>query len=45
MEDKMEFEAAPTHHLDTWARLRFMMTWGTIGITAVLLIMAATLTP
>lgn len=45
MEDKMEYEDAPLHHLNTWANVRGMITWGAIIITLVLLTMAATLTP
>lgn len=45
MEDKMEYEAAPEHQLSTWARLRFMITWSSVGIALVLYVMFLTLTP
>jgi len=45
MEEKMQYEDAPKHNLETWARLRFMITWGTVISALILLAMAATLTP
>ena len=43
--EQMEFEEAPRDHLQTWGHVKYIIVWSCIGIAALLLIMAATLTP
>lgn len=43
MSGEMQYKQAPQAHLDTWALVTKMTLWSCIGVTALLVILAATL--